>query len=816
MSRRISFVRNPEWQRPSGRKGMKIISKFWPFILIAVVVLAFFYPIFKGNIPFPGDLLVNTNPYRSQSFLGFAPNGYPNKAQGQDVIAEIYPWRYFSVNQLKQGNIPFWNPYNFSGNPQMADFQTAIFYPLNFLYFLLPFNISWTLLIMLQPLLAAFFMYLFLKKGVGLKDFPSLIGVISFGFSSYMTVWMEYGNIGSTFLWLPLALLLTKYLSQKINLKSFLALVATLFISILAGYIQGVFYIYVLCFLYYLYLVLVQKNFKSYKNHILFLLSLGLPFLLTSFQILPTLQLFSQSTRGAYSLAQIAKDLAPLQYWITIVFPDFFGNPATRNYWIDGTYIERVMSPGIVILFFAIYAVFNKINFVEKKFFLIVSIISLIITTNLPLIKYFYLIPIPVISTTIPTRELSIFIFSLIVLGAIGLEYFINEKYFQKIFAFNYLVFFGFVWGVVLFLIKFYPALSQNLKITEHNLILPSVLILLTILAVFIKKINLKISLILLILLVVFDLFYFFNKITPFSPGVLAYPQTPIISYLQENAGINRYWGYGSAYIQANYQSVDQTFSPEGNDPLHISRYGELLASSKDGQLPQMLPRPDANVAPGYGINDLKTNYFRKRVLDLLGVKYVLQYQDVADVWYQTDFNTFPQEQYLLVNKIFPWQVYENKNALPRFFLADDYILAKNKTQALDLIYERSTDLKKTVILERLPNLQLNKSSNGKVSLLSYSGNKVSFKTNASGNQLLFFSDNYYPDWKATIDGKPTEVLLADYSFRAVAVPKGEHQVEFFYDPKIFKFGLVISLGTLLIVVAYAIISVVLKKNEDN
>jgi hypothetical protein len=795
---------------------MKKVARFWPFILIAVVALLFFYPIFKGNIPFPGDLLVNTNPYRSQSFLGFTPGGYPNKAQGQDVIAEIYPWRYFSVNQLKQGNIPFWNPYNFSGNPQMADFQTAIFYPLNFLYFLLPFNISWTLLIMLQPLLAAFFMYLFLKKGVGLKDFPSVIGGISFGFSSYMTVWMEYGNIGSTFLWLPLALLLTKYLSQKINLKSFLALVATLSISILAGYIQGIFYIYVLCFLYYLYLVFIQKNLKGYKNHILFLISLGLPLLLTSFQILPTLQLFAGSTRSAYSLIQIGKDLAPLQYWITIVFPDFFGNPATRNYWIDGTYIERVMYPGVVILLFAIYAIFNKVKFVEKKFFLIVAPITLLIATNLPLVKYFYLIPIPVISTTVPTRELSIFIFSLIVLGAIGLDFFLNEKNFKKKFIFIFLGFLVLVWGSVLCLVKLDPASSANLKISEHNLIIPSVIILLTLLAIFLKKVNFKISLILLTILVIFDLFYFFNKITPFSPGVLTYPQTPIISYLQKNAGINRYWGYGSAYIQANYQSVDQTFSPEGNDPLHVSRYGELVASSANGQFPKTPPRPDANVAPGYGDNGLSTNYFRKRILDLLGIKYVLNYEDMLDSWQEVDLDTFPKEQYNLVYKVFPWQVYENKNALPRFFLTNKFMVVSNKLQALSDIYNQNINLRQTLILENNPNLSIDNNSTGTVKLISYKPNNVIFETKSNGNSLLFLSDNYFSDWGVIIDGKQSKILIADYSFRAVAIPKGNHTVEFFYNPKQFKLGGIISLATLIMVLGYAIISVTFKKHENN
>src|SRR5690349_9387526 len=107
------------------------VKKFWPFLLIIFIVLIFFFPVFKGEIPFPGDLLVSTNPYSAESYMGYVPGSYPNKAQGPDIISEIYPWRYFSMQSLKSGEIPFWNPHNFSGNPQMANFQTAVFYPFN-------------------------------------------------------------------------------------------------------------------------------------------------------------------------------------------------------------------------------------------------------------------------------------------------------------------------------------------------------------------------------------------------------------------------------------------------------------------------------------------------------------------------------------------------------------------------------------------------------------------------------------------------------------------------------------------------------------
>lgn len=781
---------------------MKKVKKFWPFILIGLVVLVFFYPVFKGYIPFPGDLLVNVNPYNSQGYLGYAAGGYPNKAQGMDVVSEIYPWRYFSMNQLKQGNIPFWNPHNFSGNPQMADFQTAIFYPFNFLYFLTNFNLSWTLLIMLQPMLAGIFMYLFLKKGVGLKDFPSFIGGISFGFSSYMSVWMEYGNIGSTFLWLPLVLLFIKKFSEKTNVKNFLGISIPLSISILAGYIQGVFYIYVISFFYYVYLIFQNKNsLKNFQKNFLFVLSLVLPFLITSFQIFPTLQLFSQSTRGAYALSQIERNLAPLSSWITIVFPDFFGNPATRNYWADGTYIEKVVYPGTVILFFTIYTILNfrKIKFSEKNFFAITALVSLLIATNLPFVKYFYLIPIPVISTTVATRELSIFIFSMIVLGSIGLEYFINKKAIKHRIISLYIGFFASVWTFVFLISKTSADLVPKIKITERNLILPTLLTVALIFAFYIKNKNVKITGLFISAIVILDLFYFFNKITPFSPMNFAYPATPIISYITKTAGINRFWGYGTAYIPPNFQTVDGTYSPEGNDPLHIARYGELLASSVNGKLPDVLPRPDANVAPGYGPNDLKDNFYRKRVLDLLGVKYILNKEELSDLWQKEDLTTFPQNQYKMVDKIYPWQIYENKNSVPRFFVTGDFVLAKNKSQVLSFIYNPNIDLKKTVILESLPALRINQNASGTATLLSYKPNNVLFQTDSMQNTLLFLSDNYYPEWGVRIDGISSKVLIADYTFRAVEVPRGQHKVEFFYNPKSFNYGLGVAAGGFII-----------------
>ncbi len=781
---------------------MNKLKNLWPYFLILIVVFIFFSPVFKGQVPFPGDLLVNDNPYKTQSYLGYSPSGYPNKAQGPDVVKEIYPWRYFSVSEVKQGILPFWNPHNFSGNPQIANLQTGFFYPVNFLYLILPFNISWTIIIMLQSLIAGIFMYLFLSKGLKLNKFPSLIGGISFAFSSYMTVWIEYGNIGATLLWLPIALLFTKRFYERLNVLNFLSLVVILSLSILAGYIQGAFYIYAICFLYFLFLLKFGEiKAVSYKKTFVFLASLVLPFIITFFQIYPTLELFLNSTRGAYSLLQISNNLVPLQYWLTVLVPDFFGNPATRNYWIDGTYIERVMYPGIAIAFFAFYGVFNAKG-IEKKFFIILSGLSLIIATNLPGIKFFYLLPIPVISTTIPTRELSVFIFCIIILGVIGLDHWQNGKDYKTKLTFGFILTYILIWVLVFLLPKFNLVSLQNISIAKHNLILPTFLAFATVSAFYFKKINKNLSLVIILLFVCLDLFYFFNKITPFSPKELIYPQTPVISYLQENAGINRFWGYGSAYVSPNYQSVDKTYFPEGNDPLHIASYGELLATSGNGRLPLVLPRPDANIAPGYGSSDLKNNVYRQRLLNLLGVKYVLNKEDTLLNDYRPDTTTFPENSYKLVWQKTPWQIYENQQALPRFFLSGDFKIEDRKT-ILNSIYNTNADLRKTIFLEENPNIKVDKNSTGEAKLLSYKSNEIKFLTKSEGSSILFLSDNYYSGWQAYIDGISTKIYRADYSFRAISVPAGKHEVTFSYYPANFILGLKISaIGFLLLFVS--------------
>jgi hypothetical protein len=85
---------------------------------------------------------------------------------------------------------------------------------------------------------------------------------------------------------------------------------------------------------------------------------------------------------------------------------------------------------------------------------------------------------------------------------------------------------------------------------------------------------------------------------------------------------------------------------------------------------------------------------------------------------------------------------------------------------------------------------------------LSYGIQDMELKVTTAGNNLLFFSETYYPEgWKAYVDGKETPIYRADYLFRAVVVPPGIHKLEMKFEPTGFYLGKNLSLFANLFVI---------------
>ncbi|MBN1397933.1 MAG: YfhO family protein [Bacteroidetes bacterium] len=153
-------------------------------------------------------------------------------------------------------------------------------------------------------------------------------------------------------------------------------------------------------------------------------------------------------------------------------------------------------------------------------------------------------------------------------------------------------------------------------------------------------------------------------------------------------------------------------------------------------------------------------------------------------------------------------KIYGFRFALPRVFFVNKYEVSDNlgmlKKMAehafnpLDVAYV-SEDIKTKID----PPLQ-----GASAEIEHYGIQDLKIRANASGNNLLFLSEAFYPKgWKAFIDGKETEILRLNYMFRGVIVPQGVHSVEMKFEPESFASGRKISLAANIIVLAGIVIS---------
>ncbi len=331
---------------------------------------------------------------------------------------------------------------------------------------------------------------------------------------------------------------------------------------------------------------------------------------------------------------------------------------------------------------------------------------------------------------------------------------------------------------------------SSEFLITAKNCVLPAALILATTGLIFLpfKRLK-KFAGLFIILFVVLEYAYFFNKYQPFAPAKFVFPNHPVFQFLQ-TTGFDRYFGYDRAYVDSNFATYYRVFSPEGYDPLYIRRYGEFLASSENKELSGVLSRSDAYVGKTDNAN-------RQRVFDLLGIRTAIdKTDDPANDW-GPDTEKFPDSQYQFIKQYSKWKFYERQTALPRAFLAGNYEIISSDDRIINRFADPDFKPGETIILETEPKIKPAPGGTHNVVIESYKPNKVIINTASDQPKLLFLSDNYYPGWKALVDGRQTEILRADYTFRAVSVPSGQHNVVFVYDSVSFKAGLLISLGTM-------------------
>lgn len=751
------------------------MRKLVPVLFIGLLVIIFFWQFFiKGLLPIPSDTIIGLyHPFRDLYSKNY-PNGIPFKNfLITDPVRQQYPWRELAISLEKRLELPLWNSYSLAGTPLLANFQSAAFYPFNLLFFIMPFVTAWSFIIFLGPLLAGIFLFLYLNN-FKLNKWASLLGSISYAFSGFFVAWMEWGTITHVALWLPLILLsIDKLALKKKSIKwSFIYLFSILF-SFFAGHLQTFFYLFIFSTVYFL-VKWRQFNFNKITLF-LFLIVNSLFIILSAIQWIPTLQLIQLSARSVDSVGFTNPGwFIPWQHLVQFVVPDFFGNPTTLNYWGVWNYGEFIGYAGIAGLIFSLFAILFRR---DKKtlFFGITLLMSLIFALPTFFAKIPFILHIPFLETSQPTRLIFLIDFSLSVLAALGFDYYLKNK--KQIFTPLILVGLIFVglWGFVLLGNSLD---SVNLSVVKNNLKFPIIIFLFLgstlFLNNFIKKNKYTMAIcVAIVAIVVFDLFRFGWKFTPFTQESYLFPSTKTINFLQKNLGQFRIMTTDSRILPPNFSAFYRLQSIDGYDPLYLLRYGELIAASERGE---------PNISPPFGFNRIITPHnYNSKIIDLLGVKYVLSLSDLNS----------PK-----LKKVFQegeTKIYENQNVLPRVFFVEQVLYEKDKKQVINALFRDDIDLNKVVILEfpyQKGNAKLspligqfdNKRTVGKAMITSYSENRVILEVeNTSDAGVLVFTDTYYPTWRAKIDNDyETQILQVDYNFRSVSVPRGKHIIEFY------------------------------------
>lgn len=88
------------------------------------------------------------------------------------------------------------------------------------------------------------------------------------------------------------------------------------------------------------------------------------------------------------------------------------------------------------------------------------------------------------------------------------------------------------------------------------------------------------------------------------------------------------------------------------------------------------------------------------------------------------------------------------------------------------------------------------------IKLVEYKPNYLKYQSQNQNDGLAVFSEIYYPNgWTATIDGNETEIFEVNYTLRGLQVPKGNHTIEFRFEPQVVKTGSRIALASSLVMI---------------
>jgi hypothetical protein len=152
--------------------------------------------------------------------------------------------------------------------------------------------------------------------------------------------------------------------------------------------------------------------------------------------------------------------------------------------------------------------------------------------------------------------------------------------------------------------------------------------------------------------------------------------------------------------------------------------------------------------------------------------------------------------------------LYRYRDVLPRAFLVGSTETVPGEA-ALARYLSEDFDPRTRVILEQaLPaDVEVQAGATGVVEWVERQADEFTLRVAPDRPAMLVVLDNYFPAWKAFVDGREVPIHRANHTFRAIAVPAGDHTVTFRYDPAELRTGAGISLIVLSLLLAVILVS---------
>ena len=770
------------------------------------------------------------------TILYFAPVIFShNTFISRDIYIFYNPKHFFSAETIKEGVLPLWNPYLAGGVPFQANVQSCIFYPLSLIFYLLPFQTGYKYFVLIHYFLATLSMYLLMRQWRA-SVYGALVASIVFAFGGYMVSILDNVCFLTAAVWLPFILLFHHRALQSGSYFYSCITAGCIALQVFAGDLS----FYVLTtgmslLLYTLFWPMIKttpsRPCAPLTPWLQLLCALVLGYLMAAVQIIPMIELAVNSTRfTGFTYETVTKwSYHPLEF-LQLLIPALFGSivPQTRWFgqlWLDTFYMGIFALP--LALFFIIYSR-EKIRF----FFIALLACSLFLSTGQynPLFKFAYQ-GLPVLHMLqYPVKFLFAGAFCLAVMAGMGSMLFFDRvaqgntlKGYVNVLALFLLVLLAalmlgawFQDGLYRYFLSRYPQVEYFQKIEKpsffamyYGLSMATILsAIFFVLIAFILKGTLRplAGKCIMISVLFLDLVFIGKPREPYLPEATLTQKNATVNFLNQDTSQYRIFSLSNITHQKSFMhSYLSPFAPlyaffQEELPPNLNIYHRIPSADEYADMPQrayfqlLSPVPNCFEKKGASRTDARVPI---NILNLLNVKYIISAASLDN----------PHFKLVQEGRV---KIYENPGCLPRAFFAEQLLLVESEENVLGKMNDPLFDPAKMVYVSKQeiaklrgdfiaePESEARKPFSGTIAFTGYGINTVSMTTQSNKARFLVLADNYYPGWKAYVNGKERPVLRVDYTLRGLLLEKGRNAITFVFRPQSFFWGAGLSILTLL------------------